>query len=178
MLRGRIDRLAAEAAPRTAEGPVRLPIDRVFTLRGIGTVVTGTLWSGALKANQRLVVEPGGIEARVRSVQVHDAEVEVAEAGQRVAVSLVGPERRQLRRGQTLATPGILHPSYRLAAELRVLADAPHPLRNGERVTVHHGTAEMHARLAVRETDQLRRAPRGWCSCACAARWPRSPAIG
>ncbi len=155
VLRETLDRLAAEAPPRTADGPVRLPIDRVFSLRGIGTVVTGTLWSGAVTANQRLVVEPGGIEARVRSVQVHDQEVERAEAGQRVAVALVGPERRRLRRGQTLASPGVLRASYRLDTELTVLPDAPHPVRNGERVTVHHGTAEVHARLAVREKEQL-----------------------
>jgi len=154
-LRAALDRLAAEAQPRAGEGAARLPIDRVFTLRGIGTVVTGTLWSGALEANQRLVVEPSGIEARIRSVQVHDQEVERAEAGQRVAVALVGAERRQLRRGQTLATPGLLRPSYRLDCELTVLPDAPHPLRNGERVTVHHGTAEVHARVALRETDAL-----------------------
>jgi selenocysteine-specific elongation factor len=150
-----LDRLAADATPRGADGAVRLPIDRVFTLRGIGTVVTGTLWSGAVEANQRLVAEPGGIEARVRSVQVHDQEVERADAGQRVAVALVGPDRRQLQRGQTLASPGILRPSYRLDCKLAVLPDAPHPLRNGERVTVHHGTAEVHAAIALREAEQL-----------------------
>jgi selenocysteine-specific elongation factor len=154
-LREALDSLAADLAPRTAEGPVRLPIDRVFTLRGIGTVVTGTLWSGTIVANQRLAIQPGGIEARVRSVQVHDQEVERAGAGQRVAVALVGPERRQLRRGQVLASPGSLRPSYRLETELAVLPDAPHPLRNGERVTVHHGTAEAHARLALRGAEQL-----------------------
>ena len=177
-LRETLDRLAAEAPPRTAEGRCGCPIDRVFSLRGIGTVVTGTLWSGAVTANQRLVVEPGGIEARVRSVQVHDQEVERAEAGQRVAVALVGPERRRLRRGQTLASPGALRASYRLDTELTVLPDAPHPLRNGERVTVHHGTAEVHARLAVRETEQLPPGTQGLVQLRLRARLPPSPATG
>jgi selenocysteine-specific elongation factor len=85
-LRAELDRCAADAAtPRPADG-VRMPIDRAFSLRGIGTVVTGTLWSGAIAAGDHLAVEPGGRPVRVRSVQVHDQQVERAAAGQRVAV--------------------------------------------------------------------------------------------
>jgi selenocysteine-specific elongation factor len=127
-----------------------MPIDRVFTLRGIGTVVTGTLWSGGISAGDHLAIEPGSRPVRVRSVQVHDQPVERAAAGQRVAVALVGVERSQVRRGDTLAEAGSLRASFRLECDLRVLEQAPRELRHGERVTVHHGTSETHARVVVR----------------------------
>jgi selenocysteine-specific elongation factor len=154
-LRGLLDEAAEGVEGRTAEGPVRLPIDRVFTLRGIGTVVTGTLWSGSITPGDRLTIEPGGTRVRVRSVQVHDRPVGEAAAGQRVAVALVGAERREVARGSTLLSPGWLSESFRLECDLRVLADAPHPLRHAERVTVHHGTAEIQARVAVRGGAEL-----------------------
>jgi selenocysteine-specific elongation factor len=155
-LRAVLDRLAAGAGRRAEEGPVRLPIDRVFTLRGIGTVVTGTLWSGTVAAGDRLAIEPGGREARVRSVHVHDRAVERAGAGQRVALALVGVERTQVRRGQTAATAGALPRSYRLDCRLRVLRAAARPLRHGELVTVHHGTAETPATVVLRVGPELR----------------------
>jgi selenocysteine-specific elongation factor len=150
-----LDRVAALAEGRRREGPVRLPIDRSFTLRGIGTVVTGTLWSGTVRAGDRLAIMPSGREVRVRSVQVHDAPVETAAAGQRVAVALVGVDRDQVARGDTLAAPGSLTAGYRLECDVEVLADAPHALRGGERVTVHHATTETPARVAVREGEAI-----------------------
>jgi selenocysteine-specific elongation factor len=155
-LRAALDGLATGAGRGAVEGPVRLPIDRVFTLRGIGTVVTGTLWSGGVAVGDRLAIEPGGREARVRSVQVHDRAVERAEAGQRVALALVGVERAQARRGQTAATPGTLPRSYRLDCRLRVHPSAAKPLRQGELVTVHHGTAEAPATVVLRDGPELR----------------------
>jgi len=150
-----LDRVAALVEGRRHEGPVRLPSDRSFTLRGIGTVVTGTLWSGTVRAGDRLAIMPSGRDARVRSVQVHDAPVETAAAGQRVAVALVGVDRDQVARGDTLAAPGSLTAGYRLECEVEVLADAPHALRGGERVTVHHATTETPARVAVREGEVI-----------------------
>ena len=97
---------ALRASVRTTAGPARLYVDRVFTLHGIGTVATGTLWSGSIGAGDELRAEPSGLELRVRSVEVHDAPVERAEAGQRVAVSLPGDRARALRRGDALVTPG------------------------------------------------------------------------
>jgi selenocysteine-specific elongation factor len=155
-LRGALDRLAGRAGSRAAEGPVRLPIDRAFTLRGIGTVVTGTLWSGTVATGDRLAIEPGGREVRVRSVQVHDRQVESAAAGQRVALALVGVERTQVRRGQTAATPGTLPRSYRLNARLDVLPAAARGIRGGDVVTVHHGTGETPATVVVRDGDDVR----------------------
>jgi selenocysteine-specific elongation factor len=137
---------AADLFTRSHElaGPARLPIDRVFSLRGIGTVATGTLWSGSIGEGDVLRLEPAGLEARVRSVQVHDRPVERAEAGSRVAVSLPGLERQRLRRGDVLVAPGAFPPSYRLDVAL----DELEPLADGSRVTVHHGTAESPARVA------------------------------
>jgi selenocysteine-specific elongation factor len=141
----------ASSASEREEAPTRLYVDRVFTLRGIGTVVTGTLWSGQIGAGDVLRVEPGGRDVRVRSVQVHDREVEVAEAGQRVAIALPGVARTELRRGDVLVQPGAYKPSYRLDVELEELAPIP------PRVLVHHGTATMLARLVrVGEFAQLR----------------------
>jgi selenocysteine-specific elongation factor len=149
-LRAELDRLAAGITSRAAEGPVRLPVDRSFTLRGIGTVVTGTLWSGTVRTGDRLTIEPGGREVRVRSVQVHDQPRDEASAGQRVALALVGVERSQVGRGDVLLEGGTLRPSHRLECEVVVLPEVKGGLRHGASVTVHHATAELPARVAVR----------------------------
>ncbi|HEY8858833.1 MAG TPA: selenocysteine-specific translation elongation factor, partial [Gaiellales bacterium] len=141
-LRLALDRLAGDARSRAPGADVRLPIDRAFSLRGIGTVVTGTLWTGTVRVGDRLAIEPGGREVRVRSVQVHDQAVDEAAAGQRVALALVGVERTQVKRGDTAASPGTLPRSFRLDCRLRMLPSAGRGLRNGDVVTVHHGTAE------------------------------------
>ena len=135
----------------TREGATRLFVDRVFTLRGIGTVATGTLWSGRIAAGDRLRALPAGLDVRVRSVQVHDKRVDVAEAGQRVAVALPGTERRDLQRGDALVEPDAYPLSYRLDVELEELAPIP------QRALVHHGTGSSLARIVrVGRFAQLR----------------------
>jgi selenocysteine-specific elongation factor len=141
-LRAALAGTAARVTRHSAEGPARLHVDRSFTLRGIGTVATGTLWSGTIGEGDELRVEPRGRTVRVRSVQVHDQPVERAEAGQRVAVSLPGVDRQELRRGDVLVTPGAFRPSFRLDVALEPLAEIP------PRVMLHHGTAETSARVA------------------------------
>jgi selenocysteine-specific elongation factor len=121
----------------------RLFVDRSFSLRGIGTVVTGTLWSGSIGEGDELVVEPSGQAVRVRSVQVHDSPVDRAGAGQRVAVALPGIERSRVRRGDALVARGAYPVSYRLDVTLAELE----PIADGARVHVHHGTAEHFARV-------------------------------
>jgi selenocysteine-specific elongation factor len=134
-----------------ADAPTRLYVDRVFSLRGIGTVATGTLWSGRIAPGDVLRADPGAREVRVRSVQVHDREVGVAEAGQRVAVALPGIERTELGRGDALVEPDAYDVSYRLDVEVEELAPIP------ARVLVHHGTATMLARVVrVDRFAQLR----------------------
>ncbi|HUQ23887.1 MAG TPA: selenocysteine-specific translation elongation factor [Gaiellaceae bacterium] len=125
------------------DDPARLHVDRVFSLRGIGTVATGTLWSGTVGAGDVLRAEPGGGDVRVRSVQVHDEPVVRAEAGQRVAVALPGVERHELRRGDALLAAGSLRPSFRLD----VTVDELEPIADGERLIVHHGTSAVPARV-------------------------------
>jgi selenocysteine-specific elongation factor len=120
----------------------RLYVDRVFSLRGMGTVATGTLWSGSIGEGDGLRAEPAGVDVRVRSVQVHDRPVTRAEAGQRVAVSLPGVERTALRRGDALVERDAFPVSYRLDIVLEELERIP------PRVTVHHGTAAVPARVA------------------------------
>jgi selenocysteine-specific elongation factor len=154
-LRTALDRLAGAARSRAPGADVRLPIDRAFSLRGIGTVVTGTLWTGTVRVGDRLAIEPGGREVRVRSVQVHDQAVDEAAAGQRVALALVGVERTQVKRGDTAASPGTLPRSFRLDCRLRMLPSAGRGLRNGDVVTVHHGTAEAPARVALRQGSEV-----------------------
>ncbi|MDX6475860.1 MAG: selenocysteine-specific elongation factor [Gaiellaceae bacterium] len=139
-LRAALARVPVEE--RDAERATRLYVDRVFTLPGVGTVATGTLWSGTISAGDLLRVEPRGKTVRVRSVQVHDAAVEEAKAGQRVAVNLPTMERRDLARGAVLLTPGHYPVSYRLDVLLEEVADLPAAL------TVHVGTKAVPARLA------------------------------
>ena len=134
---------AATAATHAALGATRLFVDRSFTLRGIGTVVTGTLWSGSIGEGDLLRVEPRGLDVRVRSVQVHDRAVERAEAGQRVAVALPGVERAALGRGDVLVAPGAYPVSYRVDVVLEEIE----PIPSGARVQVHHGTAETLGRV-------------------------------
>ena len=135
----------------TRDAATRLYVDRVFTLHGIGTVATGTLWSGRIAAGDRLVAEPAGLDVRVRSVQVHDHPVAVAEPGQRVAVSLPGIDRHQLDRGDALVAPGAYSPTYRLDVAVAELGSIP------ERALVHHGTAAILARIVrVGRFAQLR----------------------
>jgi selenocysteine-specific elongation factor len=126
-----------------ADSAARLFVDRVFSLRGIGTVVTGTLWSGSIGEGDVLRAEPGGREVRVRSVQVHERPVPRAEAGQRVALALPGVERSDLRRGDALVAPGAFAPSYRLD----VVLDELEPIADGARLHVHHGTGSAPARV-------------------------------
>jgi selenocysteine-specific elongation factor len=149
-LRAALAHEAGALEPRPAAGHTRLFVDRAFTLRGIGTVATGTLWSGSIRVGDELAAEPGDTRVRVRSVQVHDEDVAVAEAGQRVAVALPRMSPRQLPRGTALVEPGAYSVAYRLdvALDLEALPS---------RVTAHHGTAETTARVRRRDgVAQLR----------------------
>src|SRR5436309_13065551 len=140
-LREALAKAARSLKHKGSEAATRLYVDRAFTLRGIGTVVTGTLWSGSIAPGDELRVEPSGLRTRARSVQVHDADVERAEAGQRVAVNLPGIERARLRRGDALVTPGHYPVSWRLDVALEELEEVPAAL------TVHVGTAGVAARV-------------------------------
>ena len=151
-LREALAQAASGLSHAGADGPTRLYVDRAFTLRGIGTVATGTLWSGTVGEGDELRVEPRGRAVRVRSVQVHDRPVERAAAGQRVALALPGVERHELRRGDALVSSGPFRTTYRLDVVLQELGEIP------EHVHVHHGTADVPARVvrAAERYAQLR----------------------
>src|SRR3989440_956857 len=141
VLRSALARAAAAVERAERPGGTRLYIDRSFTLTGIGTVVTGTLWSGSIGPGDALHVEPLGLRTRARSVQVHDVEVLRAEAGQRVAVNLPGIERSRLRRGDVLVQPGFYPVTWRLDVAPEELEPVP------PAVTVHIGTSDVPARV-------------------------------
>lgn len=150
-----LDKTAGELEERGSAGVFRLPIDRVFTLKGTGTVVTGTLWSGSLKPDTNGVILPSDVPVRVRSVQVHGHPVERAAAGSRVAVNLPGVNKEAVERGDVLVPAGAWRPSYMIDTEFRLLADTPAPLKNWTRVRVHHGTAEVMGRVVLLDAEVL-----------------------
>ena len=142
-LRAALARVADSVEHGRADRPTRLYVDRSFSVPGFGTVVTGTLWSGSIGAGDQLRLEPSGRDIRVRSVQVHDRDVGRAEAGQRVAVSLPGIDRRDVARGEALIEPGGYPTSYRLDVALEEIA----PIEDDARVQVHLGTTHTPARV-------------------------------
>jgi selenocysteine-specific elongation factor len=150
-----LETLVATVAERPSTGPARLPVDRVFSLAGHGTIVTGTLWAGSVSPGDRLKIYPRGKEVRVRSVQVHDRPVERAEAGQRVALGLAGVGKDELERGDTVGTPGALHVTHMLDARFRLVAGAK-PIANRVRVHLHLATTEVLARIVLLESETLR----------------------
>jgi selenocysteine-specific elongation factor len=154
-LRQLINELSFQVAEKEITGRVRLPIDRVFTITGFGTVVTGTLFSGKIKVGTTLEILPEGITTRVRGLQVHGRKVEVAIAGQRVAVNLTGLETRDLRRGSVLLDPAYLTTSYRLDVQLEVLLQTERTIKNWTRIRFHLGTREALGRVVLLEGEEL-----------------------
>jgi selenocysteine-specific elongation factor len=136
---------AAPAADARMRAPFRMAIDRSFTVIGHGTVVTGSVSSGRLSVGDRVVVEPDGIEVRVRGLHNHDREVQQVSRGQRAAINLAGIHHEQLRRGHELAAPGHLVPSRLLVGDVAILPSALRPLKARDRVRLHVGTAEVLA---------------------------------
>src|SRR4051812_44105054 len=156
-LRAALDQVAERLSGRagTGDGPARLHVDRSFTLKGIGTVVTGTLWSGELGAGDSVRVLPRGLEARVRSVEVHDRPLQRAAAGQRVALNLSGVGWREVGRGDVVTSPEAeLEPTYLIDVEL-ALEPGARALPRGARLHVHHGTREAPARVVPLGGEEL-----------------------
>lgn len=146
-LRAAIEALATTVSRRARAGAARVPIDRVFSVKGFGTVVTGTLVSGTLAVEDAVVILPAGSDARVRGVQVHGRAVDAATAPRRVAVNLGGVDMQDVRRGMTLASHGSLTSTRRVEVRLELLPGAP-GLRHGARVRVHQGTGDTAARVS------------------------------
>ena len=158
----------AEAAERARDAAVddltRLPLDRVFTIQGTGTVVTGTLWSGALESGRSVRILPEDVSGRIRGIQVHGRDAGRAEAGDRTAVALTGAggDRDVVGRGSVLVSEPEWHPTWMLTVRARLLGDTAWRLEHNQRVHVHHGTAEVRARVALLEDAPLDAGDSGW----------------
>jgi selenocysteine-specific elongation factor len=154
-LKGEIARLGVEVPSRDTDALFRLPIDRVFVMKGFGTVVTGTLIAGKVKKEEEVEVFPRRQRARVRGLQVHGAATDQAIAGQRTALNLAGVPMEDLTRGMTLAAPGMLEAAQRIEVQLSILKDAK-PLKNRARVHLHAFTSETIAEVALYQGNELK----------------------
>ena len=153
-LKRELARLAADVPVKDASAVFRLPIDRVFSMKGFGTVVTGTLISGSVRKDEELEVHPTGQRLRVRGVQVHGTAADKAIAGQRTALNLAGAETSELARGMVLTPEGLFRPTRRVSVKLNLLPSA-RALRDGARVHLHVFTAETIAEVRLLGMKQL-----------------------
>jgi selenocysteine-specific elongation factor len=144
-----LSKLSNEVAPKSSNGILRLPIDRVFTMKGFGTVITGTLLSGTISTDQEVEILPKGIKTKVRGIQSHNQAVQRSVAGQRTAVNLQGVEKDQLSRGDTIVNTGFFLPTKTLDAKLDLLKQAPRGLKTGARVRFYNTTQEAIGRITV-----------------------------
>jgi selenocysteine-specific elongation factor len=154
-VRGALAEVAEGIRGRRVGSAVRLPIDRVFTMTGRGTVVTGTLWSGMIRKEDRLGIEPGDKPVRIRSVEVHGKTVESAIAGQRTALGLHGIDMAEIERGHAVVSPGDFRATTALDASLQVLKSSPKALKTGSRMRFHLGSSEVMGRIYFLETEKL-----------------------
>src|SRR5882724_5550725 len=148
-LKNHLIQLATGVGAKTVDAIPRLPIDRTFTIKGFGTVVTGTLIAGRFATGDEIEILPGGRRGRIRNVQVHNASVPEARAGQRTAINLQGIELDAVERGQTLLQTGRLRETSMIDARVELLKTATRPLKTRARVRFHHGTLEALARVVV-----------------------------
>ena len=151
---GAIDSHLQDSEPKRDLGRPRLPIDRSFTIAGFGTVVTGTLIDGELDVGQEVELVLSGETTRIRGLQTHRKKLERAEPGSRVAANLAGVSHEEIVRGEVLTTTGWLQPTTAVDVHLRVLEDAPNPLKHNMFVTLHTGSSEVVSRLRLLEADR------------------------
>ncbi|GIV20848.1 MAG: selenocysteine-specific translation elongation factor [Armatimonadota bacterium] len=152
----------ARVPAREVNAPFRLPIDRVFTLAGAGTVVTGTLVSGRVRVGDPIEILPLGLLSRARQIQVHGRKVEEAVAGSRVAINLPGVEKEHLQRGMVCAPPGVFQPTQAFDAQLSLLPDAPRGFAHRTRVRLYLGTAEVIGRVSLLDSERLEPGQQGF----------------
>lgn len=143
-------------------GQFRLPIDRVFTLKGFGTIVTGTLMDGKLKKDQKIVLYPENVPVKVRSLQVHSKDAETAWAGQRVAVNVPDRKKEEILRGDVLAAADSLYPTMMVDVKLEVLKHTERVIKHGSRVHIYHGTKELLGKVALMNRDELKAGESGY----------------
>ncbi len=162
VLKKRIHDIAADVPAKSEKGIFRLPIDRVFTLKGFGTVITGTALSGRLSVDEPVEILPKAWKSRVRGLQSHGHSIGTARAGQRVAINLQGIEKDELSRGEILTVPDRLKSTSAIDARLRLLKDSP-PVKSRSLVHFHAGTAETIARIILYDTEILKPGEEAFC---------------
>lgn len=144
-----------KASAKNTGGPFRIPVDRVFSVGGFGTVITGTLIEGSVAVGDEAELYPAGLRVRVRNLQVHSRDVEKACAGQRVAVNLAGIPKEEATRGNVLASPGSMQNTLMLDVKLRILPDSGRAVKNGARLHLYHGARELLCKVALLDADSL-----------------------
>ena len=157
-----LDDVLSASQPRRDRGRPRLPVDRVFSISGFGTVVTGTLTDGSLSVGQEMEIQPQGLKARIRGLQTHKLKIEQAVPGSRVAVNLTGLRKEDLRRGDVLTLPGWLHSTVLVDVRLDHVADSPRPLRHNQQVKFFSGAAEVLAHVRLLGDEVLYPGQSGW----------------
>ena len=161
-LKSAIDTVLDSTEARADLGRPRLPVDRSFTVAGFGTVVTGTLIDGNLSVGQEVQLVLSGEKGRVRGLQSHRKKVDNADPGRRLAVNLSGIDREEIQRGEVITTSEWLRPTTRLDARLKLVQDAPRPLKHNENVTFHLLTSETPARVRLLDVEQIGPGEEGW----------------
>jgi len=151
-----LDKMSQEIPEKEAGHIFRVPVDRVFTMKGFGTVITGTSVSGKIRTGDEITIYPQGVSSRIRGLQVHNREVNDARAGLRTAVNLQGVEKAVIRRGDVLATKDSLRPTYMVDVSLDLLPSAPRKVKNRTRVRFHSGTTEIMARVVLLDREELK----------------------
>jgi len=157
-----IEKELAQTPPQRDLGRPRLPIDRAFTVAGFGTVVTGTLVGGSLRAGQEVEIVPEGPRSRIRGMQTHQRKLEEAEPGCRLALNLAGISPRDLRRGMVVTTPGWLRPTTAIDVRLRAVSYLPRPIRHNLQVSFHSGSSEVSGRVLLLDHDELAAGQTAW----------------
>jgi len=157
-----IDKILDNTEPRRDSGRPRLPVDRVFTIAGAGTVVTGTLIDGSLGVGQEVEIIPSKIKSRIRGLQTHKSREDKAEPGSRVAANLVGVTKAEVRRGDVITTRGWLMPTDMITVRLRMISYLLRPLKHGVAVSFHTGSAEAMGKIRLLEGDQMEPGETSW----------------
>lgn len=150
-----LDELSRQVPEREPSSIFRLPVDRVFTIKGFGTVITGTLISGSINDGAAVMVYPLGITSKIRGIQVHNQSVSSAEAGMRTAINFQGLEKTAIQRGEVLSSPDALKQSYMIDVALNFLASNPKPIKNRTLVRFHTGTCEILGNLILLDREEL-----------------------
>jgi len=157
-----LEHLVAHISERPSSGIVRLPIDRVFTMKGFGTVLTGTLLAGKIAVGDEVEILPEKLKAKLRGIQLHNSPVDHTTAGQRTALNLQGIEKACVTRGDVICLPDTLTPTQKVVARFDLLKSAPRALKNRARVRFHSGTSEIMSRVVLLTADELQPGQNGY----------------